>query len=119
VIELLDFEQKYLVAAKISGKLNEQDIKKIHPLIHDILECGRKVNFYFEVDEFEGYTIKGLWRDLKIDSAHMSEYGKMAFVGDKKWHEWAVKATDFFTTSDVRFFEIDQQNEALSWLKTS
>ena len=33
--------------------------------------------------------------DLKVDAAHLSDYGKMAFVGAKEWQQWAVGATNF------------------------
>ena len=117
MIEILNLEQKNLIAAKISGRLTTQDVKKIHPLIHSVLDNGSKVNFYFEIEEFDGYTLKGFWEDLKIDSQHTADYGKMAFVGSKKWQEWAAKATDFFTGSEVKFFEMSQRNDARKWIK--
>ncbi|MAU70469.1 MAG: STAS/SEC14 domain-containing protein, partial [Pseudozobellia sp.] len=47
-------EQEHLIAAKIKGRLTEKDMEKMHPLIHNIIEKGHKVDFYFEMEDFEG-----------------------------------------------------------------
>ena len=118
MVQIINLEQEHLIAAKISGKLTEKDMEKMHPLIHNIIEKGHKVDFYFEMEDFEGYTLKGFWEDLKIDSAHLEDYGKMAFVGNKKWQEWAAKATDFFIKSEVIFFDIKNKEQAMTWVST-
>ena len=107
-----------MISARLSGKITKDDVKKIHQLIHGILNSNEKVDFYFEMNDFDGYTIKGFWEDLKTDVAHISDYGKMAFVGNKNWQEWAAKATDFFTSSEVQFFELDNKNAAKNWIKS-
>lgn len=117
MLQIINLEKEHLIAAKISGKLTEKDMEKMHPLIHNIIEKGHKVDFYFEMEDFKGYTLKGFWEDLKIDSAHLGDYGKMAFVGNKKWQEWAAKATDFFTGSEVKFFEKTNKENALERIK--
>ena len=118
MVQIINLEQEHLIAAKISGKLTEKDMEKMHPLIHNIIEKGHKVDFYFEMEDFEGYTLKGFWEDLKIDSAHLGDYGKMAFVGNKKWQEWDAKATDFFIKSEVKFFDIKNKEQAMTWVST-
>lgn len=69
------------------------------------------------MDGFNSYTLKGFWEDIKTDTAHIDDYGKMAFVGDKKWEEWAAKATDFFTSSEVKFFKLKNKEAAKNWIK--
>ena len=116
MIQFIETKKENLIAAKINGKISKTDVEKIHPLIHNIIEKGKKVDFYFEMDDFEGYTLKGFWEDIKVDSTHISEYGKMAFVGEKKWQEWAAKATDFFTSSEVKYFDLKDKEQAKIWI---
>jgi len=40
----------------------------------------------------------------------------MAFVGEKEWQQWAAKATDFFTSSEVKFFDLNEKEEAKRWI---
>lgn len=117
MIQLLNTKKENLIAAKINGKITKSDIQKIHPIIHNIIEKGHRVDFYFELEDLHGYDLKGLWEDLKVDAAHLSDYGKMAFVGDKKWQEWVAKATDLFTSSEVKYFDSQDQEEAKNWIQ--
>ncbi len=117
MIQIIDTKKENLIAAKLSGKLDKENLDLVHKHIHDIIEKGLKVDFYFEMENFEGYTIKGFWEDIKVDSAHISDYGKMAFVGEKNWQEWAAKATDFFTTSEVRYFKLENKEQAKIWIR--
>tara|TARA_R110000764_G_scaffold51464_1_gene112547 strand:- start:382 stop:801 length:420 start_codon:yes stop_codon:yes gene_type:complete len=116
MIHIIESEKDNLISAKISGTISKADVEKIHQLIHKIIENGKKADFYFEMEDFEGYTLKGFWQDIKVDSAHISDYGKMAFVGEKKWQEWAAKATDFFTSSEVKYFDLKDKELAKTWI---
>ncbi|TPN87309.1 SpoIIAA family protein [Aquimarina algicola] len=116
MIQFIDTKKENLIAAKLSGKLNEENLKTIHKQIHRIIDKGHKVDFYFEMEDFEGYTIKGFWEDIKTDVAHIKDYGKIAFVGNEKWQEWAAKATDFFTGSEAKYFEAKNKEQAMTWI---
>ena len=117
MIQILKPEKDNLISATISGKISKSDVKKIHQLIHKIIKKGNKVDFFFEMKDFDGYTLKGFWEDIKVDSVHISDYGKIAFVGEKKWQEWAVKITDLFTKSEVKFFEWEDKEQAKIWIQ--
>ncbi len=117
MIQLLNTKNDNLIAAKISGKITKGDVEKIHLLIHNIIKKGQKVDFYFELEDFQGYELEGLWEDLKVDTTHLFDYGKIAFAGDKKWQEWAAKATDFFTGSEVKYFDLQDKEEAMDWIQ--
>lgn len=116
MIQLLNSEKVNLISAKISGKISKDEVEKIHSEIHEILKQNSKIDFYFILEDFDGYTLKGFWEDLKVDSAHISDYGKMALVGEKKWQERAAKATDFFTSSEVKYFDLKDKELAKTWI---
>lgn len=116
MVQILNSEKDNLISAIIRGNISKSDVEKIHSLIHNIIEKGKKVDFYFEMEDFTGYTLKGLWEDIKVDSAHISDYGKMAFVGEKKLQEFAAKFTDFFTSSEVRYFDLKDKELAKNWI---
>lgn len=118
MIQLLNSKKGNVISAKLSGKISKEDVEKIHSRIHDIIKNKEKVDFYFEMVDFEGYTLKGFWEDIKVDTTHISDYGKMAFVGEKKWQEWAAKATDFFTSSEVKYFDLKDEEQAQNWINS-
>lgn len=116
MIQFLNSEKDNLIAAKVSDKVSREDVEKVHPLIHEILKKHEKVDFYLELQDFQGYEWEGLLADLKVDSAHLSDYGDMAIVGDKKWEKWAAKATDLFTASEVKYFDFKDRKAAKDWI---
>ncbi len=117
MIHSINLEKENLIATTLEGKISKSDVEKIHSRIHEILKKNQKIDFYFEMHDFQGYEFEGLWEDLKVDISHLSDYGKMAFVGDKKWQEWTAKATNFFTSSEVKFFELKDKEEAKKWVR--
>ena len=116
MIHVLNSEKDNLISAKLSGKISKSDVEKVHSRIHEILKNNNKVHFYFEVADLDGYTIKGFWEDIKTDASHLSDYGKMAFVGNNKWQERVAIATDFFTSSEVKYFDLKDTEEAKRWI---
>ncbi|WP_179345091.1 SpoIIAA family protein [Winogradskyella ursingii] len=117
MIQLLNSEKDNLISAKISGKISKTEVEKVHKRIHKILMENDKVDFLFKIEDFDGFTLKGFWEDIKVDSAHISDYGKIAFVGEKKWQEFVTKATDFFTSSEVKYFDLEEKEKAMLWIR--
>ncbi|MCK0125158.1 SpoIIAA-like protein [Gelidibacter sediminis] len=116
MIQFVNSKNENLIAAKLEGKISTSDVELIHSRIDEILNSNQKVDFYFEMHDFHGYDLQGLWADIKVDNSHLSDYGKMAFVGERKWQEWAAKATDFFTGSEVRYFDLKDKEQAKQWI---
>lgn len=116
MIQIFNSEKDNLIAAKVSGEISKEEVQKIHPLIHEVNDKNKKVNFYLELYNFHGYDLEGLWTDLKVDTAHLSDYGNMAIVGEKKWEEWAAKATNLFTDSEVKYFDLKDKESAKDWV---
>ena len=46
MLQIIELKEKNIVATKASGKLRKEDIEKIHPLIHAILDKGMKVRWF-------------------------------------------------------------------------
>jgi len=117
MLRIIELTNKNTIATKASGKLRKEDIEKINPLIHAILDKGMKVRWYFEMDNFTGWDLPGLWEDLKMDTAHAKDYEKIAMVGDKKWQEWIAQFMKPFTNADIRYFDLKDKETAKQWIK--
>ncbi|HUH27798.1 MULTISPECIES: STAS/SEC14 domain-containing protein [Bacteroidota] len=117
MLQIIELKEKNIVATNASGKLRKEDIEKIHPLIHTILDKGMKVRWYFEMKDFTGWD-PGLLEDLKMDTAHAKDYEKIAMVGDKKWQNWITQFMKLFTNAEIKYFNIDQKEEAKNWIES-
>ncbi len=115
MLSIINTEKENLIAARLSGTLNKADLEKVHPLIHQVINNGHKVDWYLEIEEGTTYSLAGLLEDFKIDLLHFQDYGKIAVVGEKKWQEWGAKAANYLTNSDVKFYDPADQPQALQW----
>lgn len=57
-----------------------------------------------------------LWKDLKLDARYIGYFDRIAVVGDKKWHEWGTQLVDPITREELKFFPLDQTDEAWEWI---
>ncbi|WP_047420379.1 STAS/SEC14 domain-containing protein [Cellulophaga sp. Hel_I_12] len=117
MLQIIELTNDNVIASKAYGKLRKEDIEKIHPLIHAILDKGMKVRWYFEMDNFTGWDLPGLWEDLKMDTAHAKDYEKIAMVGDKKWQEWITQFMKPFTNAEIRYFDLADNKKAKEWIE--
>ena len=107
-----------LVKAYVSGKLTQEDYDKLIPILEKTLEEWPKLRFYFEMHDFEGWTMGAAFADLGFDVKHATDMAKVAMVGEEKWQETLSKIMKPFTTADVRFFPLSEKEEALRWIKS-
>lgn len=53
-----------------------------------------------------------------MDVAHEKDYERIAMVGDRKWQEWATQFMKPFTNADIKYFNINQKEEAKIWIES-
>ncbi len=102
---------------KISGRLDHDDYDLMVPMIENAISGIRKPKIKVLVDaiEFEGWDLRAAWDDLKFGLKHNSEFTELAFVGNKKWEEYGVRISNWFTSARIRYFE--DIEEARQWLE--
>ena len=69
-----------------------------------------------EMRDFEGFTAKALWEDIKMGISSYSKFDKAALVTNKKV-KGLVKAADFVTPGlDLKVFTNDERDTAIEWV---
>ncbi|AGA80642.1 MULTISPECIES: SpoIIAA family protein [Echinicola] len=116
MLQILELTRDNIICTKADGNLTELDMEKIHPLIHNILKTGKKVRWYFEMENFTGWSIEGLWADAKMDLSHAKDYEKIAMVGEKKWQDWITQFMKPFTNAEIRYFDRNEKESARQWI---
>ncbi|MGH1434915.1 MAG: STAS/SEC14 domain-containing protein [Lewinella sp.] len=99
------------------NKLSQDDYDRFIPLAESIIEEHGKLRWYFEMEDFDGWTLEALWSDAKFDFKHHDDFEKIAMVGRKDWMDWMTQLMKPFTSADIRFFELEAQAEARKWIK--
>lgn len=99
------------------GKLTDEDYDRLIPLLEEKVRTLGKIRWYFEMKEFEGWSLSALWRDLKFDFNHKEDLEKIAMAGDKKWEKELTQLMKPFTGAQVRYFDLSEADEAKNWIK--
>jgi hypothetical protein len=115
MLSIIDTKKENLIAAKLSGTLTKADIETLHPMIHAVVNKGHKVDWYIELAQELSYDRAGLMENFKVDALHLSDYGKIAIVGNKKWQEWISNASNYLTSSEIKFYDVAEKDQALQW----
>lgn len=112
-------EQGNIIYTVATHQLDDEDYQKIIPAIKEKVKKYTMVRWYFEMHDFEGWSLGALWEDLKLDFQNRNNFEKIAMVGSKKWEEKLTDLMKPFTDADIRFFDLGQKEEARTWINKS
>lgn len=107
-----------LIKTLVSDKLTQEDYDKMLPALEQTVSEWESVRWYFEMRDFSGWEPVAALQDLKFDIEHANQMTKIAMAGTKKWQEWLTKTMKPFTSADVRFFDLQEREQALQWIKS-
>ena len=117
MLKILEQTQGNLLATKIRGKLTSKDYEKISPMLESKAGKEKEIRWYFEMEDFHGWDLGGLWEDIKVDARHFNDFQKIAMIGDKRWEDVMTKFMDFFTPAEVKYFDLQERNRAMQWIR--
>ena len=119
MLELLPQSTDTCLGFKVSGKLSAEDYDVFLPKLDEAIRDHGKINLLLVIDHFDGYAdIEVAKTDFEFGKHQYHQVERAAFVGDEKWQKWMVKAMDPFTRrTDERFFDLEELDEAWSWVK--
>lgn len=115
-VEFTHHEQEKYVEVRLSGKLDEADYEKFGPKFNGLVAQHGKLRMLLVLEDFHGWTFRGLWEDIKFDVKHFRDLARLAIVGEKKWHAGMAAFCKPFTTAAVRYFEKFEFDDARAWL---
>lgn len=116
-MQILQQTAGIVIVTKATGTLTGVDYAKLLPLFVERFRRYGKIRWYFEMENFKGWDAKALQEDIKFDVQHAGGFEKIAIVGESVWQEKLTDLMKPFTKAEVKFFELTQRDEALSWIK--
>jgi hypothetical protein len=116
MIEILTGLPAHTVGFQMSGKLHDEDYKKLVPLVDAEIAKEGKVNVLAQFHDFHGWDVHALWDDIKFATTHCRKIQRIALVGDRKWEKWMAAICKPFTFAKVRYFDVGEIEAARTWL---
>lgn len=123
MLQLLDFTKENIIATRADDLLGIKDYEKIHPFIHNIISTGKKVRWYFEMDDGSISNSTGFWEDGiiefnygKMNFTHSADIEKIAIIGNEKWEKCMRSIMKPFTKARVMYFDLSDREKAKEWI---
>jgi len=109
-----------MIIIRVSGTLTTKDYEAAVPeLQHAIELSGGPLRVLLRLEDFSGWEIGALWREIEFDLKYRKDFGRIAVLGDTTLEEWGTTLSAPFTKADMQFFPTDQESEAYEWLKSA
>ena len=115
MIKEIPLNQSHIYAFQVSGKLAEEDYASFRPKLERILKKESPLSLLIKLEDFEGWSAKAAWQDLKIGIDHDNDFLRIAIVGASFLQKVMAEIGDLFTKAKVSYFE--DESDALNWLK--
>ncbi|MFA0964489.1 STAS/SEC14 domain-containing protein [Roseivirga sp. BDSF3-8] len=100
-----------------TGKLEDRDYNQLEPVLNQMKSDYEHISWYFRMDDFDGWSPKGLWRDLKIDANNFDNLDKVAIVGEDTWQKLMTEAMKPLTSGEVKYFNEKDDSIARDWVR--
>lgn len=104
------------VEVKAIDKLTPEDYKNLTPRLEQLLKKHDKLNLYFDMTELGAVTPEVVWRDLKFDVQHLTDFKRVAIVGEAAWQQVLSKLGTMFSSAEVKYFKPEDKALASSWV---
>ena len=109
-------EKENIVFSIAEEKLDDEDYKKLLPVLRRKVEEHGMIRWYFEMRNFKGWSPGAMWKDVTFDFKNRENLEKIAMVGDRKWEEKLTDLMKPFSNADIKFFSLEQKEEAKKWI---
>lgn len=123
MLELLNLTRSNIIATKANDLMGLNDYEKIHPFIHNILESGKKVRWYFEMDIISFSGEYRFWEDAVIEIRyknlkfkHSEDFERIAIVGHEITRQLMLDVMRPFKSALVKFFDLKNKEDAEKWI---
>ncbi len=108
-----------VLEVKLNGKLTKEDYKHFVPEVERLVKMHGKIRVTVYMHDFHGWTIGGLWEDIKFDLKHGGDIELLALIGETKWEHGMAAVCKPFTKAKIRYFDQSAAKNAYDWIEAA
>ena len=119
MIEIEQSDRYGHITIKASGKLTAEDYESAMPVLEEAIAKAKELRLLVLLEDFQGWEIGALWRDLRFDLRHFNTPGRIAIVGESKLEERGIALSAPFAEAEMKYFYREDLEQAVHWLQPS
>lgn len=120
MIQIEHNTDRNLIVVRASGTLTTQDYENAIPELEHALELSEgPLRVMIRLEDFRGWKIGALWRELEFDLKHREDFGRIAVIGETELENWGTSLSAPFANAQMQFFPASRELEAAAWLAES
>ena len=116
-LEFNELAEGKILVVQATGKLSKADYEEFVPETERLIKQFGKIRVLFEMHDFHGWEIAGVWEDMKFDLKHFRDIERLAIVGEKAWEHGMTVFCRPFTTAKLRYFDSSKAEDATNWVE--
>jgi len=117
MIRKLDGMPEGVLGFEAVGKLTAADYTTVlEPELEAATKAGDKVRVVFALTgDFDGMEPSAMWQDLKTGIRDWNTWERIALVTNHTWMKDGLKLFAWAVPGEVKAFDADQLDQAVSW----
>ena len=120
MIKIEHLSDRSMIIIRASGTLTINDYEAAIPELQNSIELSDgPLRVLLRLEDFSGWEIGALWREIEFDLKYGKDFGRIAVVGENLLEEWGTTLSAPFTKADMQFFPADQEAKAYEWLRSA
>lgn len=116
MISIKTLPDSNIVEFVVDGEISKEEFDRVLAHMEGEIQTHGSIRLLEELRSIGKFPISRLWDDLKFSFEHLKDIERCAVVGQSRWLESWTKVGDAFTTCPVRYFSIDDIDDARAWL---
>ncbi len=116
-LEFNELAEGKILVVQATGKLSKADYEEFVPETERLIKEFGKIRVLFEMHDFHGWEMAGVWADMKFDLKHFGDIERLAIVGEKAWEHGMTVFCRPFTTAKLRYFDSSKAEDATNWIE--
>jgi universal stress protein A len=117
MIDVIPISSQHVFGFRLRGRLGITEYQDFLPILSELIRDEDKISLFVELEDFRGWDWAAAKEDYQFGIARQEHFERVAIVGEKTWQRWMTALANPFVSSEVRYFNKAQKQEAWEWLE--
>jgi len=117
MIDVIPISSERVFGFRLRGRLSIDEYHDFLPILSELIRDQDRISLFVELEDFRGWDWESAREDYRFGLANQEHFERVAIVGEKNWQRWMTALANPFVSSEVRYFDQSQKQQAWDWLE--